>query len=362
MLDSARHFLAVDTIKTTLDVMAAAKLNVLHWHLPDAQSFPIAIAGQPELAAGGAYRVGARSYVYSADDVKGIVRYAADRAIRIVPEFDVPGHAAGWHGVDGIVVQCPVAVSNINNAALDPTLEATYTALGAVLDAVDALFPDAFVHLGGDEFVHKCWDQMAHIHSFMQDNGIASIDELYVYFHDRLEALLADHPRLTAVYWQEAWETLDLPADAVIQFWSSKGEMPTAAAEGHPVLLSAGWYLDQQVPSLSRATHYEWMDTWLDMYDNEPSDGFPYDDSRHNLYGGEVTMWSEQVDDLSIHGRIWPRAAAVAERLWSRDFDDSDTTLLKGRFDAFSCNLKRWYGIGSSPLVPGVPCAGAFPL
>jgi hypothetical protein len=122
MLDSARHFLAVDTIKTTLDLMAAIKLNVLHWHLSDAQSFPIEIAGQPELAEGGAYRVGSRKFVYSAEDVKGIVRYAADRAIRVVPEFDVPGHAAGWHGVDGIVVDCPVAVSNINNAALDPTL------------------------------------------------------------------------------------------------------------------------------------------------------------------------------------------------------------------------------------------------
>jgi hexosaminidase len=194
----------------------------------------------------------------------------------------------------------------------------------------------------------------------MNANGIASIDDLYVYFHDRLEALLADHPRLTAVYWQEAWEELmDLPTDAVVQFWSSKGQMRTAAALGHPVLLSAGWYLDQQVPSLNRATHYEWLDTWLDMYNNEPAEGFPQDNSVLNLYGGEVTMWSEQVDDLSIHARVWPRAAAVAERLWSRIFEDSDA-VRKTRFDTFSCNLKRWYGISSSPLQQGAPCVGAY--
>uniref|UniRef100_A0A6B2L2K0 beta-N-acetylhexosaminidase n=1 Tax=Arcella intermedia TaxID=1963864 RepID=A0A6B2L2K0_9EUKA len=346
LIDSSRHFLPVSAIKRQIDALSYTKLNTLHWHITDAQSFPIYSASYPNLSAKGAY---APSAIYSTAEVQDIISYGYERGVRVVPEFDIPGHAASWGASDpALVVNCTKYNHNINNIPLDPTKEHTYEVLSGFLNEMSKMFLDA-VHVGGDEIVFGCWESDPAVSSWMKQHGMTTGVELAQYFEDRLfNSVLPSTKQI--VVWQDLFDNgVQIPNNTIIQVWSDVADLKTVTSSGFKGLISAGWYLNEQVP-VPGSTHGDFMDTWMDFYLNEPTNGLTPEEASLVL-GGEGCIWGEHVDGLVLDAMVWPRTVAIAERLWS-SVDVTSTTQAKPRIQEMSCRLQQ-RGIGSAPLLPG---------
>jgi hexosaminidase len=308
MMDPARHFLPVAVIKRNLDGMAAVKLNVLHWHLCDDQGWRVESKLFPRL-----HQVGGATGYYTQAEVREVVRYAAQRGIRVVPEFDMPGHAGA------LVTAYPRLASNdsvktlpikwgVLNIALDPTREGTYTMLDSVLTEMSGLFPDKYFHIGGDENDGRQWRRSPRIAAFMREKGFVKTGtttpdnhKLQNYFNRRMLGILQKLGK-TMIGWDEILGP-DLPAPVVIESWRGPKGILDAVRQGHPALRANGYYIDLY---LTAASHYA----------ADPLQGVP-DSLASRVLGGEAEMWSEFADSVLYDSRVWPRTAAVAERLWS---------------------------------------------
>ncbi|MDX6038665.1 beta-N-acetylhexosaminidase [Scandinavium lactucae] len=251
LLDSARHFLPIEDIKRQLDGMAAAKLNVFHWHLSDDQGWRFASTRYPKLQ-----QLASDGKFYTPAQMKDIVRYAADRGIRVVPEIDMPGHASA------IAVAYPELMSapgpyemerhwGVLKPVLDPTKDATYSFADAIIGELTAIFPDPYLHIGGDEVDDTQWKTNPAIQKFMQDNKLADSHALQAYFNRKLETILEKHHR-QMVGWDEIYHP-DLPKSILIQSWQGQDALGEAAKNGYKGILSTGFYLDQPQ---SAAYHY----------------------------------------------------------------------------------------------------------
>lgn len=313
MLDPGRHFLPVANILCTLDGMAAVKLNVLHWHLTEDQGFRIESKVFPKLT-----ELGSKGQFYTQDQVREVIAYASARGIRVVPEFDMPGHIQSWLvGYPQLgSAPGPYAISDrfgIQDAAFDPTRESTYKFLDAFLGEMARLFPDPYMHIGGDESNGKQWSANPKIKAFMDAHGFKTTVELQSYFSARIQKILLKHHK-QMVGWDEILSPT-LPQDAVIQNWHGIEFLINAAKQGHRGFLSHPFYLDHM---------YSAADMFL--ADPLPANSGLTPDQAKLILGGEACMWGEQVIPATIDSRTWPRAAAVAERLWSpaadRDGDD----------------------------------------
>jgi len=313
MIDVARRWEPVEAIERNLDAMAVVKLNVLHLHLTDDQGFRIESLTHPELQA-----KGSDGKYFTQDEMRGIIAYAAGRGIRVVPEFDIPGHATSW------VVSHPELASlpgpygierqwGVFNPVLDPTNEATYALLGDFLGEMAALFPDRFIHIGGDENNGVQWNANPRIQAFIRERGLGDNEGLHAYFNQRIAAILAKAGK-RLVGWDEILHP-GLPLDSVIDSWRGTEALATAAALGYDGILSNGYYIDLAYPA---SDHY--------AADPIPGSSALTPAQRAHVLGGEATMWAEWVTPETIDSRIWPRTAAVAERLWSpagvRDIPD----------------------------------------
>ncbi|MGK3188509.1 beta-N-acetylhexosaminidase [Enterobacter soli] len=427
LLDSARHFIPLNDIKRQIDGMAAAKLNVLHWHLTDDQGWRFTSKRYPKLT-----QLASDGQFYTPDQMREIVRYAADRGIRVVPEIDMPGHASA------IAVAYPELMSapgpyemerhwGVLKPVLDPTKEATYTFAEAMVSELAAIFPDPYLHIGGDEVDDSQWKQNTAIQKFMRDNKLADSHALQAYFNRKLETILEKHHR-QMVGWDEIFHP-DLPKSILIQSWQGQDALGQVAEKGYKGILSTGFYLDQPQ---STAYHYrneivpqglnnvdvigdndgpqswsftlprlkgkpvegsftlvkgdsgwrgfidfagksrravqniEWrsddqvtftVDTWMGetrpvvtvstdtlsgyfllgnarypvsgkLLDEVPkgiAPVVPDTAQQANLLGGEAALWAENVVAPVLDIKLWPRAFAVAERLWSaQDVNDID--------------------------------------
>ena len=343
LLDSSRHFLPVPTIVRMLDGMAALKLNTLHWHLSDAQSFPIASAAAPALAESGAWHP---SLVYAPDDLRAVVEAARLRGVRVVPELDMPGHSASWGlGEPELVVPCPKRVAiddmgvehGVDKVALHPLRERTYEVVASLLTELAAVFPDEYIHLGGDEIDAECWLHDSEVNGWAREaasNGADWKAALQGAFTRRVLALLPPLGK-RAVLWDEALETGLPPGAVTIDVWRDWMKEPTerharAAAAGFDVVWSClGWYLD--LPG----------NTWQSIYETRmPSSG---------LLGGEASSWGEHADATNLEQRVLTRAAAAAERLWSGR--PSATAIARQRLASLRCRLLR-RGLQAAPVIP----------
>jgi hexosaminidase len=149
MMDTARHFLPIANLKRVVDGASASGLNALHLHLTDAESFPLEVPSLPELAGKGAY---SQKATYTAAALTGLVEYASDRGVVIIPEIDVPGHAYSWGaGYPNTTASCPGYEHNINNIPLNPAVEFAAVALQATLEQVASIFPSELIHIGVSE-------------------------------------------------------------------------------------------------------------------------------------------------------------------------------------------------------------------
>jgi len=319
---------------------------VLHWHAVDAQSFPIESETYPLLAEAGCWGPGA---VYSHADLQQVVQYALYRGVRVVVEFDMPGHAASWgRAYPNITVYCQDYESNVNNIPLDPTQPFTYQLVQNFLLEMATLFPDAYVHLGGDEVVMGCWEENPAVSKWMQQHGMDST-ALEGYFEANMYKFLTQQANRSMVVWQEIFNDGVVPGkDVVVQVWKDADTANQVVTQGYHALVSFAWYLDKQIPD-PPSTHYEWVDTWQDFYQFEPYTGI--DPSATSLIlGGEACMWAEQVDSMNADSRIWPRACGVTERLWSPILVNSVADAIP-RLVAFRCRLAQ-RNIGAGPVAP----------
>jgi hexosaminidase len=304
-LDVSRHFIPVQGIKRTLDGMAAVKLNVLHWHLSDDQGFRVESKKYPKL-----HLLGSEGEYYTQAELREMVAYARERGIRVVPEFDIPGHSTSWFAAypqyaSGKGPYQVVTGQGILTATMDPTRDATYLFLDGFIGEVAAIFPDAYFHIGGDEVDPKEWKANARIQSFMKLHHFADADALQAYFNRRVQKIVAKHGKH-----MEGWDEIlrpDVPKSILIQSWRGQKSLAEAARLGYNGILSAGWYLDLMEPA---SQHYA-----VDPLKG-PTAGLTAAE-RARILGGEAAMWEEIATAENLDAKLWPRLAAIAERLWS---------------------------------------------
>lgn len=346
LLDTARHFESVPTIKKFLDSMSYAKFNVLHWHIVDDEAAPIESRRYPTYFEG-AYTEYER---YSTWDVQEIVEYARLRGIRVIPEFDVPGHAKSW--CRGLPDICP---STECLTPLDVSKNETFEFLekffGEFTGGVkrSGLFTDDFFHLGGDEVDTGCWTEVERVANWIKQQGWTNSDA-YHYFVNRAANIVMDQGR-NPVNWDDVWETFGTKLDKriVIQVWWNYDNVGKAANSGYKVIVSNNnvWYLDHE------ATTWESVYT-NDLYKNVKKENYD------NIIGGEVAMWSERIDISDLFSTVWPRAAAAAEKMWSKPEDTTDIGSAKDRLMWFRCLLDR-REINAAPVEKGGRPAPAGP-
>jgi hexosaminidase len=305
MIDVSRHWMPVAVIKRNLDAMAAVKLNVFHWHLSDDQGFRVESKLYPKLQ-----EMGSDGHFYTQDQMRDVVAYARDRGIRVVPEFDIPGHTLSWLvGYPDLTnVPGPFTIGRtwgIFDPVMDPTSEYTYQFLDGFIGEMVQIFPDPFFHIGGDEVNGKVWNASPRIQAFEKEHNLEGAHGLQAYFNQRILKILDKYGK-TMVGWDEILHP-DLPKAAVIQSWRGSKSLADAAIAGHRGILSSGYYLDH----LSPASFH---------YNNDPLSGPAAEltpEQASMILGGEACIWSEYVSQETVDSRIWPRMAAIAERLWS---------------------------------------------
>ncbi|MGH9873449.1 MAG: family 20 glycosylhydrolase [Pyrinomonadaceae bacterium] len=304
LIDVGRHYQPLEVLKRNLDAMAAVKLNVLHWHLSEDQGFRVESKKFPKL-----HLMGSDGNYYTQDQIREIIAYARDRGIRVVPEFDIPGHATSWLVGYPELGSAPgpyqiERAAGIFEPALDPTREQTYKFLDEFFGEMASLFPDAYMHIGGDENEGKQWDRNPQIQAFMKQKGIKDNHALQAYFNQRVLKILQKHGK-KMIGWEEILHP-DVPTDAVIHSWRGAASLAEAVKKGYLGILSAGYYIDLIFPA---SQHY--------VVDPIPENSTLTPEEAKRILGGEATMWSEWVSTETIDSRIWPRTAAIAERLWS---------------------------------------------
>jgi hexosaminidase len=328
MLDVSRHWMPVEVVERNLDAMAAVKLNVFHWHLSDDQGFRVESRLFPKLQ-----QFGSDGNFYTQEQIRHVVEYARDRGIRVVPEFDIPGHTTSWLAAYAEIATAPGHYEigrhfGVFDPVMDPAKDATYTFLEGFLGEMTHLFPDAYFHIGGDEVNGKQWSQSATVQAFEKQHNLADNNALQAYFNQRILKILEKNGK-TMVGWDEILHP-DLPKASVIQSWRGQKGLAEAAGKGYQGILSWGYYLDHLSPA---AYHYG----------IDPLAGDLTPEQAARVLGGEACMWSELVTAETVDSRIWPRAAAIAERFWS-PAEVKDVDSMYQRMSVVSRQLE-WPGV-----------------
>lgn len=372
MLDSSRHIQSVDEIKTFLDQMALYKFNVFHWHLTDDQGWRIEIKSRPKLTEIGAWRVPREGIwwfrpgpqldekptyggFYTQEQIKDIVAYAAQRHITIVPEIDVPGHSLAilaaypelsTGGGPFQVNPGSKFYGTIENT-LDPSNPATFVFLEDVFREVAALFPNEFIHMGGDECPKNFWAKDPDCQALMKQEGLKDPGELQSWFVKRVEKIIHSQGK-KLMGWDEILEG-GLAESATVMSWRGKAGGIAAAKMGRKVVMSPSpaYYLDlyQGHPQIEPATYG--MARLKDTYLFDPT--LPADVDAKLLLGIQANLWTEEIPTFRhLQYMTWPRAFAVAEEAWSIRADQKDwPAFVKKveaqfpRFDAMGWNYAR---------------------
>ncbi|KAF9349011.1 hypothetical protein BGX26_012636 [Mortierella sp. AD094] len=392
LLDTSRNYIHVKDILRTLDAMSIVKFNVFHWHVLDQQTYPLVSKAYPDLAAKGAERP---DYIYSEQDVATIIQHGQELGIRVLPEFDSPGHAASWGRSYPNLTVCLDAQPHQKYAAeppagqLDPLEPFTYTVLDTLVKEWTAQFPDNQAHLGGDEVNFECWKTSDRLRDYIEHpdhcaqyesvllptpenaapensmrrttSGRQSGEDklLELYLNKAFGMFLAQGKR--PIVWEEmALEhNVMLPDSAIVQVWKNAGNAKRVIDQGRPVILSSSdyWYLD--------CSSGQWLigpqrdiwcsfSNWQRIYSYRLTDQLN-DAQQKMVYGGEVCMWGEQTDSSNLDSSLWPRSAAAAEVLWSGSKDD------QGNIRPLMHAAKRLAAVRDRLLQMGVAAAPMYP-
>ncbi|KAI4893039.1 hypothetical protein NFI96_020154 [Prochilodus magdalenae] len=422
LLDTSRHYLPLRVILANLEAMAINKFNVFHWHIVDDHSFPFQSRTFPDLSQKGAYHP--YTHVYTPADVKMVIEFARMRGIRVVAEFDTPGHTFSWgKGQADLLTPCFSGSSPSGSfGPVNPILNSTYDFMTRFFKEVSSVFPDAYIHLGGDEVDFTCWKSNPDIQKFMEQQGFGQdYSKLESYYIQRLLDIVSTTNKGYMV-WQEVFDNgVKLKADTVVEVWMNNNvdaELQNVTGSGFTTILAAPWYLDyisygqdwkkyytveplsfqvwfcissnlalvasledllkadtllhvwkekpQYQDEMARITaagfqtllstpwylnRISYGQDWQDVYKADPQNFNGTAEQKKLVIGGEACLWGEYVDATNLTPRLWPRASAVAERLWSdesvKDIGNAYDRLVKHR-----CRMVR-RGIPAEPLYIG---------
>ncbi|CAI6370437.1 unnamed protein product [Macrosiphum euphorbiae] len=333
LLDTSRHYFPIESITKTLDAMSYSKMNVFHWHMVDDQSFPYQSSAFPNLSEKGAF---GKSAIYTKDDVRRVIEHAKLRGIRVIPEFDTPGHTLSWGlgGIPGLLTECSDSDTN-QFGPIDPTVEKNYNFIRTLLSEVSELFQDNYLHLGGDEVDSSCWTTNKKIQHFMERNNMKNVLELKDYYFANIFNITRSLETVPIV-WEEIFdENIHLDPKAVVHVWKDYYDhsiVSKVMKSGHPVLFSSCWYVN----------YIKYGTDWPKFYRCDPTS-----EAGHNplFLGGEACMWGEFVDETNLLPLTWPRTSAVAEVLWSHTLNETDA---KYRIEEHVCRMRR-RGIPAEP-------------
>jgi len=342
MIDTARHYQPLASIRRVIDSLPFAKINVLHWHMVDTQSFPFQSKTHPKLWVG--------SYPnqrYTQSDIAAVVEYARLRGVRVIVEFDMPGHAQSWcAGYPEICPSptCTTPLNVANNYTFDLIEQLLGECTGGKASAPgtsSGLFPDEFIHLGGDEVNTGCWSSTPAIADWLTKQKMTA-DEGYAYFVKRVAAIAIKQGR-RPIQWSEVFDHFkaSLPKETIVHVWKDVTNVTEVVALGYNVIRNVGydatsWYLDNLNVN------------WRSVYSNEPCSGIP-DSLCGKVLGGHGEMWGETVDASDIEQTVWPRLAAIAEKLWSQRAVTTDPDPAEARILQFRCLLNE-RGIAAAPV------------
>jgi hexosaminidase len=367
MVDTSRHYQTLQMLYRLLESMAYAKLNVLHWHVVDDQSFPLEVRSFPRLQGMGAFSARER---YTQLDVVDVVEYARLRGIRVMLEIDTPSHTACW--CRGYPEVCPPkpCKDGMTRTPLDPSTNTTFNMIQTILAEVAPLFPETLLHVGQDEVDVGCWsaEQNPTIGAWQKRHGFQTPDEAYVYTANRIEAGVRSlaTPKRPVQWWpglclgaaNQPWispcrgvingdgsqPTPGLDKSTVLQLWNHPNQsswndtLPQVVAAGFAVIQTQGWYLNAEYLPVP----------WTQFYADEPMAGVTKPSEQQLILGGEAAAWGEMIDGSALLNTVWPRTAATAERLWSPRHVN-DVAAAKQRLAKFRCLLLE-RGIPAGPL------------
>jgi hexosaminidase len=284
----------------------------------------------------------------------------------------MPGHAYGFGvGYPFMVANCPKYTTDINMIPLNIASDRVYDLLVDFIDEMTSVFPDEFIHTGGDETAVDCWMNDPAIVKWAKEHNMTDPYRMFAYFEAKMGSRIvppkssakgpifaASSPSQvsrTMVVWQDVfndnWQHLAHP-EMVVEVWLDKNTLKSVVQQGYRALWAQPWYLDQQSPGMEpKPKFYEWVDTWIAFYQAEPVIGLNLTkDQEDMILGGEGCMWGENVDETNIDSRVWPRAAAIAERLWS-DASVTNYYAARPRLINFRCNSLARRGIGAGPVM-----------
>lgn len=391
MLDTSRNYYEVEDILRTIGAMSANKLNVFHWHITDSHSFPIVLPSEPDLAGKGSY---GSQFLYTPQDVARIVQFGFEHGVRVLPEIDSPGHTGSWAEAYPEIVACanmfwwPAAsdwadrlASEPGTGHLNPLIPKTYEVLKNVFDDMTSLFPEPFYHAGADEIIPACWKADPTIQTFLSNGG--TLSQLLETFVNSTFPYIVSLNR-TVVYWEDVLldasikvdPSLIPPENTILQTWNNGPDnTKLIVSSGYRAIVSSSdfYYLDcghgdflgndsqydqQTVPNTGNDTGNggSWcgpFKTWQTIYNYDITYGLNEEEAKLVL-GGEVALWSEQADPTVLDARIWPRASAMAETLWSGNRDENGMK----RYAAATDRLNEWRyrmvsrGIRAEPIQP----------
>ncbi|KAG8391351.1 hypothetical protein BUALT_Bualt01G0178800 [Buddleja alternifolia] len=387
ILDTSRNYYGVDDLLRLIRAMSMNKLNVFHWHITDSHSFPLVVASEPELAAKGAY---GEEMMYTAADVRSVVEYGLEHGVRVVPEIDMPAHTGSWAEAYPEIITCanefwfPADVTWEDRFAaepgtgqLNPLNPKTYQVVKNVIHDVVSMFPDNLYHAGADEITPNCWKIDPSIQTFLSNNGTLS-QILETFINSTLPYILSLNR--TVVYWEDVLLDAQVsvsssflpPENVILQSWNNgPNNIKRIVSSGYRAIVSSSdfYYLDcghgdfvgnnsvyDQPPGTNQSNGGSWcgpFKTWQLIYNYDITYGLSEAESEMVL-GGEVALWSEQADSTVMDSRIWPRASAMAETLWSGNRDETG----KKRYAEATDRLNEWRyrmvsrGIGAEPIQP----------
>eukprot|EP00794_Sanderia_malayensis_P016574 gene16574-18259_t len=309
MIDTSRHYVAVPIILDFIDAMSYSKFNVLHWHIVDNQAFPFVSKTFPSLHGQGARNN--RTSIYNAADVQTIIRYAGARGIRVMPEFDTPGHTGSWFSIKDLLTKCyQGGKPNGQLGPIDPTIDANYDFLKKFFTEVSETFPDHYIHLGGDEVSFWCWQSNPNIAKWMQSHSMGKNYSLLEQYYEQKLLDIVGALKKGYIIWQEVVDNqVKVKSDTIVNVWKGgwQAEMAKVTGLGHRAILSSCWYLN----------YISYGPDWVNYYKCDPQDFTGTTAQKNLVIGGTGCMWGEWVDGTNLIARTWGRALAVGERLWS---------------------------------------------
>ncbi|KAG8456483.1 hypothetical protein GDO86_002316 [Hymenochirus boettgeri] len=325
--------------------MAFNKFNVFHWHIVDDPSFPYQSITFPDLSDKGSYHP--FTHVYTPIDVHLVIEYARMRGIRVVPEFDTPGHTQSWgEGQKNLLTPC-FSGGRLSGTfgPVNPILNDTYGFMYLFFREVSKVFPDQYIHLGGDEVDFSCWKSNPDIAKFMVEQGFGlDYCKLESYYIQQVLSIVSSL-RKGYMVWQEVFDNnVKINPDTIVEVWKGENcfeELNKVTAAGFPAIMAAPWYLD----------YISYGQDWQRYYKVEPLSFNGTVKQKQLVIGGEACLWGEFVDATNLTPRLWPRASAVAERLWS----SKDVTSVGDAYDRLikhRCRMVR-RGIAAEPLYVG---------